>query len=653
MDQGMSPSRSARKLGSSMGLGALDILALSAWCGLAGGLLEVGTRVLVRSIDPTKHLYLMTRHFVWLTPLVNMLVFLCVGLCLAGLTKISPRLGGRLSRWFICALAILPMLIVMSPQIYPEARLILALGISSWLAPTIARNRAGLRRTLVWSFPALLGLVAILAVSTFGQEWLKERREASRPLPPANSPNVLLIVLDTVRPDRLSLYGYRRSTTPVLERLGKRGIRFDAARASAPWTLMSHASFFTGRWPHELDVKWQSPLRKDFPILAEYLADEGYATAGLVSNATYCSYDTGLDRGFAHYEDYVLDRGNIFRTAVIVGELWKTALFVVYLSLRHDTAVLRTVQDVIGTSSHILVRRDAESVNRGFLRWLDNRREPGRPFFAFLNYLDAHAPYKVPSGAIHRFGEKPKTRDELRIVYDDWSLLDKLQLTNHYMMMALDSYDNCIAYLDERLGQLFDDLGSRGVLDRTWVIIVGDHGEGLGEHDLFEHGESLYSTEIRVPLLIIPPTGDQPGRVVRNTVSLRDLPATVVDLVRLKTGAPFPGRSLTRFWEDASQRAGQTLGDGVLSELPSPSPRNSSHGRSPARRGPLVSLAEGDLVYIRNEGDGTEELYDERDDPLEITNRADDATMRTILQQFRQQLARLKPRAERFEPITR
>jgi arylsulfatase A-like enzyme len=593
-------------------------------------------------------LYLMTRHFVWLTPLVNVLIFLCVGLCLAGLTRISPRFGARLSRWLLCALAILPMMIVAGPGVYPEARLMLALGISSWLAPWIARDRAGLRRTLVWSFPALLGLVVVLAISIFGGDWLKQRHEASRPLPPANSPNVLLIVLDSVRADRLSLYGYHRPTTPTLERLAKRGIRFDAARASAPWTLLSHASFFTGRWPYELDVKWLSPLGKNFPMLAEYLADRGYATAGLVSNASYCSYDTGLDRGFAHYEDYVLDSGNALRTAVLVDELWKTALFVVYLGLHHDRAVLQTVQDIIETYSHILIRRDAESVNHGFLTWLDHRRDPARPFFVFLNYLDAHAPYKLPSGAAHRFGQEPKTRDELRIVYDNWTLIDKLQLTNHYRTMALDSYDNCIAYLDERLGQLFDDLGSRGVLEKTWVVIIGDHGEGLGEHELFEHGESLYSTEIRVPLLILPPAGEQLECVVHDTVSLRDLPATVVDLVGLDTGAPFPGRSLSRFWAKTSQPAIQTISDDVLSELPSPSPRDPSHGRSPARRGPLVSLAKGDLVYIRNEGDGAEELYNQRDDPLELTNRAHDDTMRPTLERFRQQLARLKPRPERI-----
>ncbi len=275
---------------------------------------------------------------------------------------------------------------------------------------------------------------------------------------------------------------------------------------------MSHASFFSGRWPHDLDIKWQTPLHKNVPMLAEYLADHGYATAGLVSNAVHCSYDTGLDRGFTHYEDYVLDKPNILRTAVLVEEIRKTVLFLVFLGLRPDSALLHLGKDYLEPLSDILVRRDAESINGGFLAWLDHRRDPARPFFVFLNYLDAHTPYKLPAGATHRFGQKPRTRDELRIIYRDWSVIDKLQLPKHYTTLALDCYDNCVAYLDERLGQLFDDLGSRGVLDRTWVIIVGDHGEGLGEHDLYGHGESLYGTEIRVPLLILPPFGDTTER---------------------------------------------------------------------------------------------------------------------------------------------
>ena len=285
-----------------------------------------------RSTRPTR-LYLMSRHFVWLAPLANLLVFLGLGLFLAAVTRLWPRLGGWLSPRLVCALAILPVLLVAGPQIYRDAWFILALGIASRLVPRLERHPAAWRRRLVWSFPGLLGLVLVLAGSVFGGDWLKQRREAGRALPPADSPNVLFIVLDTVRADHLSLYGYHRRTTPTLERLAKRGIRFDGARATAPWTLPSHASLFTGRWPHELDVKWMTPLRGNFPMLAEYLGSHGYATAGFVGNTLYCSYDTGLDRGFTHYEDYVLEKLGPLQTAVLVDKV-RRMLF--SLDFRYD-----------------------------------------------------------------------------------------------------------------------------------------------------------------------------------------------------------------------------------------------------------------------------------------------------------------------------
>jgi len=193
------------------------------------------------------------------------------------------------------------------------------------------------------------------------------------------------------------------------------------------------------------------------------------------------------------------------------------------------------------------------------------------------------------------------------------------------------------------LARLVDDLQRRGLLEKTWIVVVGDHGEGLGEHDLYDHGESLYSTEIRVPLLILSPSDIGSGRVVRETVSLRDLPATIVDLLGLAKGSPFPGRSLAGLWTKTSTSADWRVGNEVLSELQSPNRSDSNHGRSPAHRGPLVSLAEGDLVYIYNQGDRTEELYNELDDPRELTNLASKGAMLPELERFRRRLARLKP----------
>ncbi len=147
------------------------------------------------------------------------------------------------------------------------------------------------------SFPALAAAVAILAASIWGQDRYKLWREATRPLPRTGSPNVLLIVLDTVAAGHLSLYGYSRPTSPTLDELAERGIRFDRVRATTSWTLPSHASMFTGRWPHEVSAGWLTPLDREFPTLADYLGQRGYATAGCVANYTYCAADSGLARG--------------------------------------------------------------------------------------------------------------------------------------------------------------------------------------------------------------------------------------------------------------------------------------------------------------------------------------------------------------------
>src|SRR5262249_42530025 len=158
---------------------------------------------------------------------------------------------------------------------------------------------------------------------------------------------------------------------------------------------------------------------------------------------------------------------------------------------------------------------------------------------------------------------------------------DKASLIPHFRELIRDSYDNCLAYLDRCLGELFAALHRRGLLDRTLVIVTADHGEELGEHNLFEHGESLYRPEIRVPLLIVSPSGDRSPQVVPETVSLRDLPATIVDLAGLGARAPFPGRSLARLWHTPAPGAAADLRDdeGAISELTGPNPGNPSRGR--------------------------------------------------------------------------
>jgi arylsulfatase A-like enzyme len=620
-------------------LGPLDVLVVAPWCGLAAGLLEVGTRVLFHNIGSGR-LYLMNRHFVWLGPLSNLLLFTAMGLVLAVATKLWPRIAGWISPRLVCFWAVLPLLMVVSTRIYTLAWVIVALAAAFRLAPILERSAGGLRRRLLVIFPVLLLLVLVAVSTVFGGDWVKQRREASRPLPPGDSPNVLLIVLDTVRADRLSAFGYERPTTPNLERMAQRGILFKEARAPAPWTLASHASFFTGRWPHELGAQWMSPLRRNFPTLAEFLGSHGYATAGFIANTLYCSYDTGLDRGFTHYDDYALGRISALRTSWLVDRtlnaVFDLGLFVLQWV---DVGSFRVWPEALLQTLLPSPRKDAGSINREFLAWLSRRREPGRPFFAFLNYLDAHTPYLPPDANALRFGLKPGSEADITLL-QQWASSDKLVLSQRARTLARDSYDNCLVYLDGRLGELFAEIERRGVLEDTLVIITSDHGEGLGEHDLFEHGESLYRTELGVPLLFVLPARRQIRKVVSHAVSLRDLPATIVDQVGLVAGAPFPGRSLARHWRDSSPDDSSDAGhgDSVMSELDSPNPLDANQGRSPVHRGPLISLAAGDFVYIRNAGDGAEELFNEREDPRELTNRAGVEAMQPVLNQFRERL---------------
>jgi len=314
-----------------------------------------------------------------------------------------------------------------------------------------------------------------------------------------------------------------------------------------------------------------------------------------------------------------------------------------------DVRSLRPLQVIMHHWFAFGGRKTGASIRRAFLRWLSARPETGRPFFAFLNLCDAHQEYKLPPGAEPRFIRYLVTADEIKQVYERWPFIDKMELPPPYLDFARDSYDECLAYVDDQLGQLFYALHNRGVLDQTLVVVTSDHGEGLGEHNLFDHGESLYRTEIRAPLVIVPPSGLDRPSVVRETVSLRDLPATIVDMLGFGAGSPFPGKSLARFWRNSPSGNVYVYDDTdpVISELIAPNPAWPNRGRSPASRGPLISLAGGKFVYIRNERDGSEQLFDERGDPEELSDQSRVESMQPLLDDFRHRLDNLRRESAR------
>ena len=244
--------------------GLVWLLLLSAWCGLVAGLLEVGTIVLRKQAFDPNHLYGMSRHFVWLIPLTNLCVFLALGLLGCGVVLVWPRRGRWLFTRGLCALTLLP---AAPGRLSPDLR-----------SGLVGRGAGARRAARPGARAACRGLPAVRPGQLPGgrrrswRSWGRRSgsatgssnaREDARPLPPPGSPNVLLIVMDTVAAGHLSLHGYDRPTSPTLVELAERGIRFDSARAASSWTLPSHATMFTGRWLHELSVGWLTPLDRD------------------------------------------------------------------------------------------------------------------------------------------------------------------------------------------------------------------------------------------------------------------------------------------------------------------------------------------------------------------------------------------------------
>ena len=241
-------------------------------------------------------------------------------------------------------------------------------------------------------------------------------REAGRPLPPADSPNVLLIVLDTVRADRLSLYGYPRATTPILKRLAKRGIRFDEARATAPWTLASHASMFTGRLPHELNVELEDsrfgPISLRWPNISGLMVMRRRASSPIPSIVPTTPAWTAASL-------IMKTTSSISSTSVPCGRPCSSSSpgtgFPGWVCGSAESRYQPVLHWFLAPD-----RKDAGAINREFLDWLSHRQDQRRPFFAFLNYYDAHAPYLPPEGTRFRFGPGPRTVTDFLVLVELW-----------------------------------------------------------------------------------------------------------------------------------------------------------------------------------------------------------------------------------------
>lgn len=357
--------------------------------------------------------------------------------------------------------------------------------------------------------------VAVAVLCLLGVAGLSCRREDGVP----RRPNVLLITLDTLRADHLSLYGYRKPTSPFLDRFARRGTRFDAAYATSNSTKPSHASLLTGLYPkhHGLLSNNDALLHEDVTTLPEIFRDGGYQTFAAVATPLLAGDRSGLAQGFESYDDRLE-----------------------------------------------LPQRRAHEVLEAARRQLDAL--DSRPFFGWWHFFDPHIPYAPPEELVEKYWEPAPDGARVRlpiVPFAGTSLVNGTIPQSSALGDATDptlyeaAYDGEITFLDGILEDLFDELERRDLLAETIVAITADHGEMLGEQGIYYNHSGLYEPVVRVPMILVVPGRDFPpvvGAVVENF----ELAPTLLELVGLagpSTG--FDGASLVPLL------AGHGSGDGL------------------------------------------------------------------------------------------
>ncbi len=314
-------------------------------------------------------------------------------------------------------------------------------------------------------------------------------------------PNVILLVMDCARADMISAYGYPLPTTPNLEVFAKDAVKYEHAIVTAPWTLPSHASMFTGLLPSQHkahlvpngDRTSLRPLDERFDTLAEALSRKGYKTGAVVANAACLSRDLGMAQGFQYYDDRVTPSFAAAKPETISPILWLAHYY------------KRQVEPAETGWS-----RNAAEINRDIYTWLDTVGD--EPFFLFVNYLDAHEPYFGHSRFASALGSPDGNR---------WQGDAREDVAR---------YQQELAFVDQQINALFDRLKTDDRFDNSLIIVTSDHGEAFGEHGHHGHCGTLHEEELHVPMLVRYPHGSRTG-VVAGPVSLASLPELVSDVV--------------------------------------------------------------------------------------------------------------------------
>ena len=576
---------------------SIDILYYSIWFGLLTGLVEGVLLFIFQRFELLKGqiTYLGSSwEVIWIAPLFDLLFFLFAGMFFALVSRFLPQVfAKRLSLFAFSFLMIFAWIeIYLSGRLSPIATGILAAGLAYQLSFSLYGREKKFGSFVKTTAKVFFGGTLALLIVIQGGYWLKEQ-SVVRNLPEAktSAPNVLFIVVDTLRADHLSLQGYERNTDPNLTRLASEGVMFESAYATSSWTLTSHASLFTGRWPYEHKADGGRSLDDTYPTIAEALSARGYRTGAFSGNFGTVTRHWGFGRGFIHFEDYYQSLSNMAVSSVY-------GRFLEYYALHK----------VMGME-YKLDRRWAPEINQSALDWID--RDSEHPFFVFINYFDVHAPYISPDRGMFSDVENPGG-----LVNTDWTTADIYNpKTPEQIQGEIDAYDGGIHYTDQQIQNLLDELKKRGVLENTIVVITSDHGELFGEHGLWEHHNSLYRPVIYVPLIIWYPESVPQGVRIPTAVSNVSIPSTLLDLLGFSDQTEFPGPSLAELWRNPASAAQWPDPIAEMAESAWVNPNHLSI------KGDMVSVISTDWQYIEHEFNGME-LYYLVDDPDQLNNLA-------------------------------
>ena len=387
----------------------------------------------------------------------------------------------------------------LSPMMFQVASLVAAVALFALgflLLRALARRLPGLASPVA-VLGALVALVVLTRAAMALHAPVAPKPERAAAAAPGKGPNVILIVVDTLRADHLSTYGYTKSQTPTIDALAADGTRFAHAYSQASWTRPSFGTIFTSLYPSSHRAIHKSDALPDAVVtLAEVMQGAGYATVGFANNINVAPL-FGFQQGF---DQYVFLEPEFF-----FGATEAAAQLTVYNTLRLVRE--RFISQKKWVENYY---QPADVVAQHGLDWLA-ARDPKRPFFMFLHFMEPHDPYFV-----HPYNGEAYAR--VANPNPDPSLADKYR----------DAYDGAIRFLDAELAKLFAELRAKGIYDDALILLTADHGEEFHEHGGWWHGTTLYDEQIAVPLIVKAPKGGPAGVVNDAMVSSLDVAPTLI-----------------------------------------------------------------------------------------------------------------------------